>query len=108
MKIFVQTMAFLVLAAGSFAVAAGERDCLLKGTVQHGAGAAEGTTRVKIHSISQFNEESRCSVNRGQKMEFKLPQDPRLKAAPAGSEVEYRYRSDDGGRTSTELISVGA
>ena len=108
MKTLVQTMVFLVLATGSFALAAGERDCLLKGTVQRGAGAAEEATQVKIHSISQFNEESRCSVNRSQKMEFKLPQDPRLQAAPAGSEVEYRYRTDDSGRTSAELISVGA
>ena len=108
MKILVKTMVFLALATGSLALAAGEKDCLLKGTVQRGAGGAEGATQVKIHSISQFSEESRCSVNRSQKMEFKLPQDPRLQAAPAGSEVEYRYRSDDSGRTSTELINVGA
>ena len=73
-----------------------------------GAGAAEGTTQVKIHSISRYDEESRCSVRRGQKMEFKLPQDNRVQEAPSGSEVEYRYRQDDAGESSAELIRVGA
>jgi len=108
MKTLANTAAFLVLAAGSVAVAAGEKDCLLKGTVEHGDGAAVGTTQVKIHSISQYDEASRCSVRRSEKMEFKLPQDPRLQDAPSGSAVEYRYRTDDSGQSSAELISVGA
>jgi len=108
MKALTQTVTFLVLATGAFAVAAGEKDCLLKGTVEHGDGAAAGTTQVKIHSISQYDEDSRCSVRRSQKMEFKLPQDPRLQDAPSGSAVEYRYRTDDSGQSSAELISVGA
>jgi hypothetical protein len=108
MKMLAMTTTFLVLAAGSLAVAAGEKDCLLKGTVQHGVGAGEATTQVKIHSISSFDDESHCSVRRDQKMEFKLPQDPRLQKAPSGSSVEYRYRTDDKGESSAELISVGA
>jgi len=108
MKTLAKTVTFLVLAAGSLAVAAGEKDCLLKGTVEHGDGAATGSTQVKIHTISQYDEDSRCSVRRSEKMEFKLPQDPRLQDAPSGSEVEYRYRTDDSGKSSAELISVGA
>ncbi|GAB5451685.1 MAG: hypothetical protein Hals2KO_20130 [Halioglobus sp.] len=62
---------------------------------------------VKIHSVSRYDEEARCKVRRGQKLEFKLPQDTRIQDAPDGSEVQYRYRSDDSG-SSAELISVGA
>jgi len=47
-------------------------------------------------------------VRRGEKLEFKLPPDTRLKDTPAGSDVKYRYRTDDAGQTDTQLISVGA
>jgi hypothetical protein len=40
-------------------------------------------------------------------MEFKLPSDNRVKDAPDGSEVQYRYRTDEAGGSNTELISVG-
>ena len=96
----------LLLAAP--AALAGEKDCLLKGTVEHGAGVAGSATQVNIHSVSRYDDESRCSVRRGQKMEFKFPHDPRVQEAPSGSEVEYRYRQDDAGETSAELIRVGA
>ncbi len=88
------------------AMAGSEKDCLLKGTVER-SGASSGT-QVKIHSISKYDEESRCRVRRGQKLEFKLPQDNRLESAPTGSEVEYRYRSDDRGESNAELIRVEA
>lgn len=108
MKTVTRAIAFLALSAGSMGLMAAEKDCLLKGTVEHGAGAAEGTTQVNIHSISRYDEESRCSVRRDQKMEFKLPQDTRVQKAPSGSEVEYRYRTDDSGESQAELIRVGA
>ncbi len=92
---------------GSIAMAAGEKDCLLQGTVQHGEQAGQETTMVDIHSISQYDDESRCNVRRGQKLEFKLPQDSRLKEAPSGSEVKYRYRTDNNGEANSELISIG-
>mgnify|MGYP003131772193 CR=1 FL=1 len=41
-------------------------------------------------------------------MEFKLPADTRLKNAPAGSTVKYRYRQHEDGSSKTELVSVGA
>jgi hypothetical protein len=41
-------------------------------------------------------------------MEFKLPADTRVKDAPDGSEVQYRYRQDNRGQSTTELINVGA
>ncbi|MCB1689765.1 MAG: hypothetical protein KDI33_14815 [Halioglobus sp.] len=85
-----------------------EKDCLLEGTVQHGEQGGANTTSVKIHSISKYDSESRCKVRRDQKMEFKLPQDTRLKDAPSGSDVKYRYRSDGSGQADTQLISVGA
>ncbi len=93
--------------AGPLAMAAGEKDCLLQGTVQHGEQAGQETTMVQIHSISQYDDGSRCNMQRGQKMEFKLPQDPRLQDAPSGSSVKYRYRRDDKGETNSELLSIG-
>lgn len=98
----------VLLLGGSMSAVAGEKDCLLKGTVQHGAETGDGATQVNIHSISSYDKDSRCSVRRNQKMEFKLPQDTRLQDAPSGSEVQYRYRADDSGQSSAELISVGA
>ena len=106
-NIFNAVAIFALLTAGPVALA-GEKDCLLKGTVEHGAGAAAGSTQVNIHSVSRYDEDSRCSVRRGQKMEFKLPQDSRVREAPTGSEVEYRYQQDDIGESSAELIRVGA
>ena len=85
--------------------AGGEKDCLLQGTVNQGD---QDATTVKIHSVKKYDDESRCKVRRGQKMEFKLPADTRVKDAPDGSEVQYRYRSDEQGQSTTELISVGA
>lgn len=102
---FVISALLMAAPAVSFA---GEKDCLLKGTVVHGEQAGQNATMVKIHSVSKYDEESRCRVRQGQKMEFKLPQDNRLQQAPAGSEVEYRYRSDGQGDTSAELLRVGA
>ena len=42
-----------------------------------------------------------------EKLEFKLPEDPRLQDAPAGATVKYRYQRDEEGESRTELISVG-
>ncbi len=97
-----------MLAASPLAFAESEKDCLLKGTVQHGDQAGQSTTMVKIHSVTKYDEDSRCRVRRGQKMEFKLPQDTRVQQAPSGSEVQYRYRTDESGESNAELISVGA
>jgi hypothetical protein len=91
-----------------FVVADSEKDCLLEGTVHHGEQAGQDTTSVKITSISQYDAQSRCNVRRSQKMEFKLPEDSRLKTAPSGSDVKYRYRTDESGQSETQLISVGA
>lgn len=84
------------------------KDCLLEGKVQRGERAGQDTTSVQIHSISKYDAQSRCNVKRNQKMEFKLPPDTRLKDAPAGSDVRYRYRTDENGQSDTQLISVGA
>lgn len=89
-------------------MADGEKDCLLEGTVQHGEQAGQESTSVKIHSISKYDAQSSCNVRRNQKMEFKLPPDTRLKEAPSGSDVKYRYRTDENGQSETQLISVGA
>lgn len=99
-------LASLLLA--STAIVAGEKDCLLKGTVERDPGAAANATQVKIHSVSRYDEGSRCNIRRNQKMEFKLPQDTRVQEAPSGSEVEYRYRQDEKGESSAELMRVGA
>ena len=93
-----------VLTATPMAMASSEKDCRLKGTVER---SADADPQVKIHSISRYDKDSHCRVRRGQKLEFKLPQDSRLNTAPAGSEVEYRYRSGDEGE-SAELIRIDA
>jgi hypothetical protein len=109
MKILSRSMLIsLLICASPLVIADSAKDCLLEGTVQHGEQAGQDTTTVKIHSISQYDEQSRCSVRRDQKMEFKLPPDPRVKDAPDGSDVKYRYRTDDSGQSDTQLISVGA
>jgi len=97
-----------ILLACPVAMVDNEKDCLLEGTVMHGAQGSQDATSVKITSISNYDAESRCNVKRGAKMEFKLPQDTRLKQAPSGSDVKYRYRTDDAGQSETQLISVGA
>lgn len=104
-QVLVLTAIFVTAPA---AWAASDKDCLLEGTVVHGEQAGQATTMVKIHSVSRYDEEARCKVRRGQKMEFKLPQDTRVQQAPSGSEVKYRYRTDDSGQDNAELISVGA
>ena len=104
----IKTLAIaVVFAASPAAFAESEKDCLLTGTVQHGDSADKSATSVKIHSVSRYDENSRCRVRRDQKMEFKLPADNRVKGAPDGSEVQYRYRTDEAGGSNTELISVG-
>ncbi len=95
----------ILVSACAGATAGGEKDCLLQGTVNQGD---QDATMVKIHSVKKYDDESRCKVRRGQKMEFKLPADTRVKDAPDGSEVQYRYRTDERGQSTTELISVGA
>jgi hypothetical protein len=109
MKHLLRTMIFPALILGSPLIFADSaKDCLLEGTVLHGEQAGQDTTTVKINSISKYDEDSRCNVRRGEKMEFKLPPDTRLKDAPSGSDVKYRYRTDDAGQPETQLISVGA
>jgi len=85
-----------------------DKDCLLEGTVHKSGSAAEQGVNVKFHSMSKYDEDANCRVRRGEKMEFKLPPDPRLEEAEDGSPVKYRYRSDGDGSSKTELISVGA
>ncbi|MEZ5502486.1 MAG: hypothetical protein R3E50_07405 [Halioglobus sp.] len=109
MKTFTRTLiCSALLAVGPVAVADNGKDCLLQGTVLHGEQGGQGTTTVKINSISKYDEDANCNVRRNQKMEFKLPQDTRLKEAPSGSDVKYRYRTDDNGQSNAELLSVGA
>ena len=105
------TYAFAIaalVATGSAAQAAGEKDCLLEGKVVHQQSDAEKATMVQIHSVSRYDEASRCSVRRNQKVEFKLPKDTRLNDAPSGSDVQYRFQSDGDGNDTVELISIGA
>ena len=85
------------------------RDCMLEGTVQkqQGASADDQAVNVKLHSVSKFDQDANCRVRKGEKMEFKLPPDPRLQDAEPGSTVKYRYRTESDGSTQAELMSVG-
>jgi hypothetical protein len=109
MKKYCRTALVVCLATTSMAIIADEgRDCLLKGTVQGNEGNAESVAKVRFHSMGKYDENAKCRVRRNEKMQFKLPDDPRLKEAPPGSTVKFRYREDEQGGSTTELLSVGA
>ncbi len=99
-------LAAALLAATGPALAETTKDCMLEGTVYKTERGGEESTKVKFHSVSKYDEDAKCRVRRNEKMQFKLPDDPRLKEAPGGSAVKYRYREEDG-NSSTELISIG-
>lgn len=110
MKTFIRVVAAVALSIGTAsAFADSSKDCMLEGTVQKGSSAAgEQNVSVKFHSMEKYDQDANCRVRRGEKMEFQLPDDPRLKDADPGSQVKYRYRTDTEGNAKTELISVGA
>jgi hypothetical protein len=83
-----------------------DHDCLLEGTVQKSDSTDAADTQVKFYSVKKYDESSKCRVHRDRKLEFKLPDDPRLKDAPDGSSVKYRYRTNEQGEVSTELINI--
>lgn len=101
-------IAFTAATGTAKAEANPEKDCLLEGTVYKSGEAGEQQTGVTFHSAERYDNEANCRVRRGEKMEFKLPADTRLKNAPAGSTVKYRYRQHEDGSSKTELVSVGA
>lgn len=98
----------VLMASSQLALAGNAKDCLLQGTVVHKEVAGQEKTMVQIHSVSKYEENSTCKVREGQKMEFKLPHDSRVNAAPSGSEVKYRYKTDESGGEKSEVIMVGA
>jgi hypothetical protein len=83
------------------------RDCMLEGTVDRVESGANDKVHVTFHAASKYEDGANCRMRRGEKLEFKIPSDPRLEEAPDGATVKYRYRRDDEGRDSAELISVG-
>ena len=108
MKTIAKAIAILVLSATAASVQAdSNKDCLLEGTVYKSERGGEESTRVKFHSMSKYDAEAKCRVRRNEKMQFKLPDDPRLQDAPDGSAVKYRYRTEEDGSSSTELLSIG-
>ena len=104
-KLMTAVSTFALLAATGFAQAQTEKDCLLEGTVYK---SGEEQTGVTFHSAKRYDEDAKCRVRRGEKMEFKLPADPRLQDAPDGSTVKYRYQEQKDGSSKTELVSIGA
>lgn len=104
-KLMTAVSTLALLALPGFAQAQSEKDCLLEGTV-HKSGQEQ--TGVKFHSAERYDEDANCRIRRGEKMEFKLPADPRLQEAPEGSTVKYRYQEQKDGSSKTELVSIGA
>jgi hypothetical protein len=94
-----------LLGMSGLAMADPEKDCLLEGTVYK---SGQDQMGVKFHSARKYDKDANCRMRRGEKMEFKLPEDPRLEDAPAGSTVKYRYQEREDGSSKTELVSVGA
>ncbi len=84
------------------------KDCLLEGTVHRSASGGDDSLQVKFHSMKQYEPGARCRNRRNEKMQFQLPDDPRLQSAPNGSAVKFRYREDGDGESQTDLISVGS
>ena len=107
-KIIVAISTLAFVAAASTAQAESEKDCLLEGTVYKSGQPGQEQTDVKFHSAERYDETANCRVRRGEKMEFKLPADTRLKEAPSGSTVKYRYQQEKDGSSTTELVSIGA
>jgi hypothetical protein len=95
-----------LFAAPSLSMADSEKDCLLEGTVYKSG--QEQHPGVKFHSAKKYDKDANCRVRRGEKMEFKLPDDPRLQQAPEGSTVKYRYQQQQDGSSKAELVSIGA
>ncbi len=104
-KLIAATATAALLGASALAIAGPEKDCLLEGTVYK---SGQDQTGVKFHSAKKYDEDAKCRVRRGEKMEFKLPEDPRVTEAPEGSTVKYRYKENKDGSSETELVSVGA
>lgn len=104
-KMIATAVTAALLGASGLVLAGPEKDCLLEGTVYK---SGEDQTGVKFHSAKRYDKDANCRVRRGEKMEFKLPDDPRLEEAPAGSTVKYRYQENKDGSSKTELVSVGA
>ena len=100
---FVTLSSALLLSVPLTALAGPDKDCLLEGTVYKSE--ANGTG-VKFHSAKKYDKDSNCRVRRGEKLEFKLPDDPRLEEAPAGSSVKYRYQENSDGSSKTELVKI--
>ncbi len=107
MNKFTMALSTIVLVGAAAGASAGSRDCLLEGTVDRSNDTSGQEMTVQFHSMSKYDEESRCRVRRGEKLEFQLPSDPRVTSAPEGSEVKYRYQENKDGSVETRLISVG-
>ncbi len=99
--------ALALATCAGLAQADGDRDCMLEGTVHKSGDGSASDTQVTFRSAKKYDADANCRVRRGEKLQFQLPQDPRLEDAPSGASVKYRYREDEEGNTKTELISVG-
>ena len=106
--IYKTILAVAIVGASTGLQAETTKDCMLKGTVHRSGTGDEQSVNVKFHSMERYDENANCRQRRGEKMEFKLPADPRLQEAPEGTDVEYRYREDNKGNSETQLMSIGA
>lgn len=107
MKLKTHLMAFAAMSALAVSAQAdGARDCLLKGTLDKPARGETEFMDVHFYSARKFDKSSRCRIRKGEKLRFKIPDDPRIDSAPDGAKVEYRYREDNDGKVSAELIKV--
>ena len=107
MKKFAIALSSLALVAFAATSQAADKDCMLEGTV-YKSGEGVENTKVQFHSMEKYDEDANCRVRKDEKVDFKLPTDPRLEEAPSGSKVRYRYQENADGERSTKLISVGA
>lgn len=82
-------------------------DCLLTGTVKQSA-ADENKVYVAFRSARPAEQGAKCKVHRNEKLQFKVPADSRINAAPPGSKVEYRYTEDRDHADSWELQSISS
>ena len=110
MKKVIATISGLSLVLFALAGQAAEpsRDCMLEGTVYKSGQTGQESTSVKFHSVGKYEKGSSCRMRRGEKLDFKLPEDSRLDEAADGTAVKYRYQQNKDGSSKTELVSIGA
>lgn len=98
-------LAFPLFTSGAWAETT--QDCILEGTVDRKEAAQEGRdVYVTFHSASRAEKNSKCNLNRRNRVEFKEPKNAMIENAPDGAQVKYRYTEKDNQKGEWQLMGV--